>query len=231
MPRKPNDIHPGLGINAGSPDETKRDHCIRCGTCCAGGGPALHVEDLELVRAAAIDLSDLYTIRKGEMALDNVSGKGCVLDAEIIKIRSGQGSAACIFYDVDLRACGIYASRPLECRVMKCWDTAKIVALYQKDRVSRKDILGRAREVMDLVSAHERKCSYGAIAGFAEKRAAGDYEAANALSEMIAFDESVRSSVSSKMDNGEKIVDFLFGRPLRVTIPRQFGIKITSRRM
>ena len=48
--------------------------CKRCGTCCREGGPALHRVDHDLVASGKIPLKDLYTIRKEELARDNVKG-------------------------------------------------------------------------------------------------------------------------------------------------------------
>jgi len=209
--------------------EIPRDHYIRCGTCCAAGGPALHGADLHRLKDGTISLADIYTIRAGEMARDNARDRLRVLAVEIVKVRSRKGDSACIFYDPEFKTCEIYESRPLECRAMACWDTSEIIAVYEKDRITRADILCRAKEVLELVRSHEKKCSYEKIGRLAERRTAGDLYAADELAELVAFDASVRSLVSSQFDYGKKILDFLFGRPLHVTIPLQFGIKIESK--
>ncbi|MCU0564488.1 MAG: hypothetical protein MUE48_11205 [Desulfobacterales bacterium] len=42
--------------------------CVRCGTCCRNGGPALHQDDRRLVIDGVIHTRHLFTIRPGETA-------------------------------------------------------------------------------------------------------------------------------------------------------------------
>jgi Fe-S-cluster containining protein len=48
--------------------------CRRCGTCCEKGGPSLHREDRPLVDNGQIPVRHLFTIRRGELAQDNIKG-------------------------------------------------------------------------------------------------------------------------------------------------------------
>ena len=74
-----------------------RTECIRCGTCCEKGGPALHAEDKALVEAGRIHTRYLYTIRKGERVHDNV--RNCLIPAtsDIIKLKGKNQSWVCVF--------------------------------------------------------------------------------------------------------------------------------------
>jgi Fe-S-cluster containining protein len=91
--------------------------CRRCGACCIKGGPALHRKDRPLVTQGVIGLRFLYTLREGELAMDNVAGGLCPVSDDIIKIK-GQGHGwTCVFFDAAVKGCQIYASRPAECRV------------------------------------------------------------------------------------------------------------------
>ncbi|MFP4453104.1 MAG: YkgJ family cysteine cluster protein, partial [Desulfobacterales bacterium] len=110
--------------------QTEQNKCIRCGTCCEKGGPALHMDDLKKVLDKSISPEKLYTIRKGEMVYDNVKGGLVKTPQEIVKIKSSQGSRACIYYEEEKKACRIYEIRPLECRIMACWDSAPSEASY-----------------------------------------------------------------------------------------------------
>jgi len=85
--------------------------CQRCGTCCESGGPALHQEDLELVQSGKLPLKDLYTIRKGEMARDNVKGALAPVKSELIKIKGAGRTWTCRYYAVDSKGCSIYEMR------------------------------------------------------------------------------------------------------------------------
>ena len=49
--------------------------CMRCGTCCTKGGPALHKEDKDILLDGHIGRERLVTIRKGELAFSPISGK------------------------------------------------------------------------------------------------------------------------------------------------------------
>jgi Fe-S-cluster containining protein len=91
-------------------------HCRRCGTCCRQGGPALHLEDRELVESGKIPMQHLFTIRQGEPAYDNVTGTIAPAVTDIIKLKGARpGSDVCCFYESAGKVCGIYGHRPAPC--------------------------------------------------------------------------------------------------------------------
>ena len=114
---------------------------MRCGTCCKKGGPTFHHADKTLIEAGVIESKYLYTIRKGEMAYDNV--KQCLepVSSDVIKIKGKNESQTCIFFNEPQSVCTIYENRPTECRALKCWDTKALEGLYAKKRLTRKDLL------------------------------------------------------------------------------------------
>ena len=59
--------------------------CARCGTCCRKGGPSFHQADKKLIEKGLISSSQLYTIREGELAHDNV--KQAILNATELDTR------------------------------------------------------------------------------------------------------------------------------------------------
>jgi len=59
--------------------------CIRCGTCCKKGGPSFHLADKHLIDKGIILSKYLFTIRKGELAYDNVRQELLPLSSELIK--------------------------------------------------------------------------------------------------------------------------------------------------
>ena len=70
----------------------KNTSCRRCGQCCDKGGPALHLEDLHLVRSGTLDLDSLVTLRAGEPVLDQPKGRVASLERELVKVaRRGNG--------------------------------------------------------------------------------------------------------------------------------------------
>ena len=137
--------HPKAGIPI--------SECARCGTCCIKGGPSFHHEDKELIDKGIILSKFLYTIREGELSYDNV--KECLLPAasDIIKIKGQKDSWTCAFFNEN--ECTIYDNRPLECRLLTCWDTREIEKVYSKNRLTRKDLLSAVEGLWDLIEEHQ----------------------------------------------------------------------------
>lgn len=199
--------------------------CQRCGTCCKAGGPALHREDRDLVASGKIPLKDLYTIRKGELARDNVQGTLQPVTSELIKIKGVGCSWTCCYYGPESKGCTIYEDRPLECRVLNCRDTAAIEAIYDRQRLTRKDLLDAVPHLWDLVEGHEEKCSYRVLAEMAARLKKGPNQAAaDNLVEMVGYDAHLRELITEKGRPDPALLDFLFGRPLTDTLPG-FGLQ------
>ena len=112
-----------------------RNQCMRCGTCCLKGGPALHTEDLQLVLQNRIQLAHLVTIRQGEPALSTLGDRLEYLQAEIIKLKGQANDWACLFFDRQTTSCTIYQHRPLECSLLKCWDTGDLERIVNKNLI------------------------------------------------------------------------------------------------
>jgi len=200
--------------------------CRRCGECCKRGGPALHEPDMEFIRAGAIPLNCLYTIRPGERAYDNVNGGLFQVTTDIVKIKSHEGSSACVFYDDDDKACRIYAHRPLECRLQACWDNSALEGAYTGERLSRKMILENSEWLRDMIDAHEARCHFEFIHHYVEGREAGDLASADELTEIVNYDVHFREIAVSKGNMPSDLLDFLLGRPLAKILQDQFGVKI-----
>jgi len=198
--------------------ESNTGRCRRCGTCCKNGGPSFHVEDRYLIDQGVIPCSRLYTIRCGEPAHDNVAGGVLPVESDLIKIKGVGSLWTCIFYDDARKGCGIYGSRPVECRVLKCWDTVGIQALYRKDRLTRKDLLGSVEGLWDLIADHQVRCSYDDIrellVGVKQRR----HASIGKLREMILYDLSLRQLAVEKGMINTGMTDFLLGRPLVHTL-------------
>jgi Fe-S-cluster containining protein len=186
------------------------------------------MEDLALVQSGKLPLKDLYTIRQGEMARDNVKGSLQPVAAELIKIKGVGRTWTCCYYDSELQGCTIYTNRPLECRVLNCRDTAASEAIYDQQRLTRKDLLAAVPDLWDLVAAHEKQCRYRDLAELAGILKAGpNPDAADQLVEMVSYDASLRALITKKGRPDPALLDFLFGRPLADTLPG-FGLRITA---
>jgi Fe-S-cluster containining protein len=195
--------------------------CRRCGTCCEKGGPALHLEDRERVEAGVIPADCLFTLRRGEMVRDNVTGVLAPLDREIIKIKGQHGRWTCRFYEREQHGCAIYSHRPVECQALNCRDTRQIEAMYATRRLIRKDLLDNVEGLWDLIVDHETRCAYervGDLVGRGVDPATGQLQAQSQILEMMGYDTHLRKLVvdTGGMDAG--MLDFIFGRPLSETI-------------
>lgn len=161
----------------------------------------------------------LYTIRKGESAYDNIAGTVVPVSDDLIKIKGIGDTWVCLYYDDMLKGCRIYNDRPVECRILKCWDTAGIEAMYRSDRLTRKDLIGSVPGLWDLVLDHQARCGYEEIGSLvADIRGQGDAGALEKLRAIAGYDGSLRQVVAEKGLVIAGMTDFLFGRPLVDTL-------------
>jgi Fe-S-cluster containining protein len=189
--------------------------CSHCGTCCRNGGPALHLKDRPLVEEGLIHTRHLYTIRKGEPARDPIRGGLVRVESEIIKIKGSGRSWACRFLDKDSNRCRIYEHRPLECRELECWDTARIEQVYDRGRLSRRDLLSGIQGLWGLIEDHERRCSCEHIEKWRQAmNGPHAREARSRLAEIRAYDAELRKLMVSRGRVEAGVLDFLLGRPV-----------------
>ena len=201
--------------------------CICCGTCCKKGGPCFHLADKHLIDKGIILSKYLFTIRKGELAYDNVSQELLPLSSELIKIIGKKDSSTCIFFNENEKKCKIYKNRPVECKALKCWDTRKIEKIYSKNRLTRKDLLFDIEGLWELIKDHQSRCSYEKIKELLQKQDNSKNAIQKEILEIIRYDTQIRHLVVKKGGMDSEILDFLFGRPLTVTI-KPFGFTYSS---
>ena len=200
---------------------TSDQTCRQCGTCCRKGGPALHQADRHLVTEGLIPAADLYTIRTGEPVRDNVAGRLSYANADIIKIKGHDDGWCCRFLEKKSDRCTIYDRRPVECQALQCWDTRAIEVLYDRERLTRKDVLEGVEGLWELIRDHDRRCAYPIIrnqAGRLSGAAAEQTAALDIITEMVKYDESLRKLLAENGHAPETMLDFLLGRPLTATL-------------
>ncbi len=164
-----------------------------------------------------IPLDALYTIRKGELARDEARGRLAPVESDIVKIPRKKGTWTCRFFDEVSSRCTIYSCRPLECRVLTCWDTREVLRVYDRQRLTRRDLLERVPGLWPLVEAHQLRCDWGQISAWIAPGGGIDQANHPALKEMIGYDEAMRELMAEKgMDPG--LMPFLFGRPLAAVL-------------
>lgn len=210
--------------------EHKKDNsdieCSRCGTCCEKGGPAFHQEDRPLIEKGVIPSRCLFTIRQGEFAYDNVRGRLVPLESDIIKIKGREGSWTCIFFDDENKECSIYDDRPHQCRALKCWDTSELEKMYASRRLTRADLIKDIEGLWGLIQDHQKRCDYGKIIKLInDLDGARNKKARQKLLEIIQYDSEIRKLVVKKGGLDSEMLDFIFGRPLKKTLPN-YGLKV-----
>jgi Fe-S-cluster containining protein len=212
----PTSLEPGTTIS----------ECIRCGTCCEKGGPCFHIEDRMHIDKGKISSKYLYTIRKGELAHDNVKGCLTPVDSDIIKIKGKKESWTCLFFDEIKKRCTIYDDRPRECRVLKCWDTRQLEKIYANTRLTRADLVSEIKGLWDLIQDHQVRCDYSKIQPLIKDLAGSKRsQARQKLLEIIRYEAEIRKLVVSRGGLDPGMLDFLFGRPLTKTL-RNYGVKV-----
>lgn len=194
----------------------KQQQCRRCGTCCKKGGPALHREDLPLLQGAALSPSNLITIRQGEPAFDPFTERVEPAAIEFLKIAGKGVGWECIFYDPAASACTIHADRPLECRLLKCWDTDEIKKVIGINYLGRLDIVDRNDPLRQHILTHEEKCSYKEINALLRQLPAPTRHADTlaALKTTLDQDMQIRDQAIALFHLSLPQELFYFGRPL-----------------
>jgi Fe-S-cluster containining protein len=198
----------------------KIESCIRCGECCEKGGPTLHSEDRIFLQKGTLRPTHLFTLRAGELAYHPLDQRLIELSDDMIKIKGKDGSSICTFYDVEQKACSIYEDRPLECRVLKCWDTAEVEVLFMKDILSRLDLCPQESVVAEMISAYERSFSpsrlYGLLSEADSKE--GAQQTGPEIEQMVSTDEVFRQKVVETLGLKEDELEFFFGRPIKALV-------------
>lgn len=214
---------PTEGPSAAQPLEAP---CGRCGTCCQKGGPAFHLADRELIESGRIPPRLLFTIRAGEPVRDNVADRVQIADSDIIKLRGTDGRPACVCHDA-VAGCAIYEDRPVECRALDCRDTAAIVELYGRDRLTRKALFQSVPDLWRLIRDHQENCGYDAIREILRELESPNAETAlRRMAEILEMDRMVREEPVRRGLVPEAWTDLLFGRPLPLALSG-FGLRVT----
>ena len=157
----------------------------------------------------------LYTIREAERVHDNVMGALVPAASDIIKIKGKAGSWECIFFQKEDKSCEIYDQRPLECRILKCWDTREIEAVYKKNRLVRRDLLKDMGELWELIQLHEEQCSHEMINNaIQDLGGTSGKQASEKIIAAVQYDRAIRQLITEKGQVTDDMLDFLFGRPL-----------------
>jgi hypothetical protein len=109
-----------------------------------------------------------------------------------------------------------------------CWDTSASEAIYDKNRLTREDLLGGMEGLWGLIEDHETRCSYSEVRMLVDSLAGVNRaRSADRILGMVKYDRHLRLVAIDKAGLGPEMTDFLFGRPLTETI-RLFGVKVRN---
>ena len=187
--------------------------CNRCGKCCIKGGPTLHKKDKDLVVSGFLHPRDLILFRCYETAFDPSSGKLISLDTELIKIRGKNDVGECKFYNKEEAGCTIYEKRPLECVMLKCWDTSDIEKILLKDVLTRADLIPKNSVLWRIIEEYERTFNLILIRSTLESLK-NRAEQHNFLKDLFKKDFAFRKTLERDMEIQLDDQKFFLGRPL-----------------
>ncbi|PIE58121.1 MAG: hypothetical protein CSA33_04200 [Desulfobulbus propionicus] len=195
----------------------RKGHCDRCGQCCLQGGPALHTQDLELIKEGHILRDDLVTVRKGELALAPLQDTPQAVEKEFLKLQGHQGQWSCIHYDMAQGLCRVYRHRPLACRVLECIAPEPLLAITGKNLLSRFDLIPVDDPLLPYVREHEARCPCPPFSDILEKLSSAtdqDFGLLEELEQQVQTDIRYRTALQRNfgMTLGREL--FYLGRPL-----------------
>ena len=135
----------------------------------------------------------------------------------------------CVFLD-QAHKCEIYQTRPVECRLLKCWDTRPLLARYNEDRLSRLDLFGEVDGLGDLIRDHESRCSIEDLRAAVADLEGEAHEAAVAkIGEIVAFDRNIRKVMEERQPKMFEMVDLLLGRSIEMLLLGMFQLKVREK--
>jgi Fe-S-cluster containining protein len=181
--------------------------------------PSLHPRDLDLVKDGILGYKDLYTLRKGEPVLNNITGSLENLSEELVKIKEDPGNRQCPFYDEPAKSCRIYERRPLQCRTQECWNPQALEKLWEGDKLTRRDMLKEDPEILELLDVHEQRCSTERLDGAVKKYwKTGEAAELDPVLDMLSQDLIIRNFFIERLGRSEGELDFFLGRPLSIVV-------------
>lgn len=205
--------------------KSEQTECRRCGTCCSKGGPALHLEDAELIRNGTLPIKRLITIRRGELVIKPHEDEPQTAACELVKICGTGREWQCFFFDEEAKGCMIYDDRPLSCRLLQCWDTGAVEDLVEKNTLSRLDLVGEKEPIRKMIQTHEEKCPCPDLAALCSAIVAGEEVDLAALQSTVNDDIAIRTEAVQKLKITLAEELFYFGRPL-FQLLQQIGVKV-----
>ncbi len=203
---------------------SKRTSCVRCGTCCTGGSPVLIKDDFSLFTSGILSYDTAYTIREGEFIGSQGSADIYESPMEMVKIKEKEGTAECIFFKGE-GGCAIYENRPAQCRAYKCWAQHEMITGLEEKCLTRKDLFGSVDILIEIMTKHHAKCSYGRLSDAFARIAKGEEAAVEEIMDALQYDTYMRPVLQERFSIPGGAIELLLGRSLIQTI-NAFGFKV-----
>jgi hypothetical protein len=146
----------------------------------------------------ALHAADLPLLRSGRLAL-----------ADLVTLRRGEG--------VTDNVTGRVGPTPAEL-VKLCDAPEALAALYDKDRLTRADILAPG-PLAELCAHHEAETDLTRLAAVCRAAAAGDEAAREAARAALRFDAAMRELLPARLGVAPETLPFHLGRPLAQALP------------
>ena len=172
-------------------------------------------------------MSALITLRKGELARNPATGKLVALTAELIKLKGVGRDWNCCYFDRNEKRCTVYEHRPRACTVLKCWEPEALLAMVEKDTLTRFDILSDDDPIRNHISDHDHRYPCPDMAGLLATTGNVPAEIRVELQELVNGD--LRFRVGLVKEFNLKLSDelFYFGRPI-FQLLQPLGARITE---
>ncbi len=201
--------------------------CVRCGSCCTAGSPALTADDLELLGEEGIAWSHLVTLRRGEPAHSLITGEAFLLPEERVKLREKPGGKVCLLYDEAHKSCAVHEHKPSQCRAQACWEPELANQQRVQPPLTRRDIFQGMAVLLEVIDRHEARCDFAKFTAAFDTLRQTKGENIDQILDMLAFDEHVREFAVKEMGVPEDGLELVFGRGLTDRL-RLFGFQAVS---
>lgn len=202
--------------------------CLRCGTCCRQGGPALHDDDLQLIKNGVLPFSQLITVRRDEPAHNPLQNKVLPSNSEFIKIKGMGSTWNCVFLDQAANGCLIYKTRPLECRLLFCRDTGSVEEVMGRNLLTRRELLPENDSILPLIERHDFEVSYQKVNSLLTETVNHRDAVKEQLTDLVRIDLDIRDTFLRDFPKRQQEELFLFGRPLFMVIA-QAGFRLVEK--
>ncbi len=202
-----------------------RPHCIRCGTCCTKGSPTLVEEDIALFKRDVLKPADVITIRRGELAYNNLTEEIAPVEHEMIKIREDPGTRTCVFYTEQDKSCSIYDTRPGQCRRQECWSPQP--PAEADEPLTREPLLSITGDLWNIICRHEERCSYANFDRALTRLAATKGQTVEEVLDILGFDQHVRDFLGRQFRLYPETLAFFLGKPLAESLAVH-GLKLEA---